>query len=276
LLDDLEDDGRDLVAFADQVVARLREQLISALSTTGRVGADRAPRLTRAARRLAGLDVNRGAAGGYRLQLELALLEGGDGAPLAGRPAREAPIPQPAAQPAKAQSAAAAPPPPAAARDEQTAPAEQPAARTSRPAQAVKVEVAAKPVQSVPATPAPAGDALAELMAAWPQIVERVSRNPADRPLISACRPVEVSGATIVLGFPESQAFMRDIATRKQRKLEEGIGEVLGRAVAVRCVATNVELIPQDVIATSGNGEDLVEQARKIFADDLADVAEVD
>jgi hypothetical protein len=85
-----------------------------------------------------------------------------------------------------------------------------------------------------------------------------------------------VSGATIVLGFPESQAFMRDIATRKQRKLEEGIGEVLGRAVAVRCVATNVELIPQDVIATSGNGEDLVEQARKIFADDLADVAEVD
>jgi hypothetical protein len=105
--------------------------------------------------------------------------------------------------------------------------------------------------------------------------VERVSRNPADRPLISACRPLEVSGATIVLGFPESQAFMRDIATRKQRKLEEGIGEVLGRAVAVRCVATNVELIPQELTAAGGS-EDLVTQARKIFADDLADVAEVD
>ena len=276
LLDDLEGDGRDLVAFADQVVARMREQLISALSTTGRVGADRAPRLTRAARRLAGLDVNRGAAGGYRLQLELALLEGGDGAPVTDRPTREAPIPRPAAQPARAQPAPTEPPPPAAAPAKPPAPAEQPAARPSRPPQAVKVEVESKPVQSVPATPAPAGDALAELIAAWPQIVERVSRNPADRPLISACRPVEVSGATIVLGFPESQAFMRDIATRKQRKLEEGIGEVLGRAVAVRCVATNVELIPQDVIATSDNGEDLVEQARKIFADDLADVAEVE
>ena len=68
---------------------------------------------------------------------------------------------------------------------------------------------------------------------------------------------------------------MRDIATRKQRKLEEGIGEVLGRAVAVRCVATNIELIPQE-LATASGGEDLVTQARKIFADDLADVAEVD
>ena len=264
LLDDLEGDGRDLVAFADQVVARLREQLVSALSTTGRVGPDRAPRLTRAARRLAGLDVNRGAAGGYRLQLELALLEGGDGAPTTDRPTTsvQGPASPPVAQPAPARPAPA-----------QAKPKPEP--------RAVKIESETKPVQSVPAPTAPASAAavdgpLAELIAAWPQIVERVSRNPADRPLISACRPVEVSGATIVLGFPESQAFMRDIATRKQRKLEEGIGEVLGRAVAVRCVATNVELIPQDVIATSKDGEDLVDQARKIFADDLADVAEVD
>jgi hypothetical protein len=137
------------------------------------------------------------------------------------------------------------------------------------------VESEVPPARSVPAPSAPVEAALAELLAAWPQVVERVSRNPADRPLINACRPVEVSGATIVLGFPESQAFMRDIATRKQRKLEEGIGEVLGRAVAVRCVATNVELIPQ-ALTVAGGSEDLVTQARKIFADDLADVAEVD
>jgi hypothetical protein len=272
LLDDLEGDGRDLVAFADQVVARMREQLVSALSTTGRVPADRAPRLTRAARRLAGLDVNRGAAGGYRLQLELALLEGGDGAATTDRQPLAQPAPPPVAQPAVAQPGPTQ-------------------AKPARPPQAVKVEVESKPVESVakpvesvakPAQPerkpaqSDVDGALAELIAAWPQIVERVSRNPADRPLISACRPIEVSGATIVLGFPESQAFMRDIATRKQRKLEEGIGEVLGRAVAVRCVATNVELIAQDVLATATGGEDLVEQARKIFADDLADVAEVD
>ncbi|MDL2335055.1 MAG: DNA polymerase III subunit gamma/tau [Chloroflexota bacterium] len=280
LLDDLEGDGRDLVAFADQVVARMREQLISALSNTSRGGADRAPRLTRAARRLAGLDVNRGAAGGYRLQLELALLEGGDG-PTTDRPARQ-PTNRPLAQPAPAQPAPTQPAQPES--TPERAPAARQAARAPRPPQAVKVEVAAKPVESVPvpveSVPQPVesvpDDALAALIAAWPQIVERVSRNPADRPLINACRPVEVSGATIVLGFPESQAFMRDIATRKQRKLEEGIGEVLGRAVAVRCVATNVELIPQMGLGTAADGDDLVTQARKIFADDLADVAEVD
>ncbi|MEA2678071.1 MAG: polymerase subunit gamma/tau [Chloroflexota bacterium] len=295
LLDDLETDGRDLVAFADQVVARLREQLISALGNS-RLGADRGQRLTRAARRLAGLDVNRGAAGGYRLQLELALLEGGDGA-TADRPMTSQPTTQPVAQPASARPAPIQPAPP------------QPAPRPTRTLQAVKVEAQAGPIesapepaksvtpqvesepeparsvpqvesepvaaQSVPASSTPIDDALAELLAAWPQVVERVSRNPADRPLISACRPVEVSGATIVLGFPESQAFMRDIAQRKQRKLEEGIGEVLGRAVNVRCVATNIELIaPQ--MATAAEPEDLVAAARKIFADDLADVAEVD
>src|SRR5687768_16502565 len=284
LLDDLEADGRDLVAFADQVVARLREQLVSALGNN-RLGPDRAQRLTRAARRLAGLDVNRGAAGGYRLQLELALLEGGDGA-TADRPITTAqqPTTRSVAQPAPAQpdpTHAKPRPEPRAVKVESGPRVVESAAPPAEPV-APPVESESKPVQSVPrpvqSEPSPAApmdDALAELLAAWPQVVERVSRNPADRPLINACRPVEVSGATIVLGFPESQAFMRDIATRKQRKLEEGIGEVLGRAVAVRCVATNIELIPQQVTAPGG-GEDLVAQARKIFADDLADVAEVD
>src|SRR5688500_11675872 len=75
ILDELERDGRDLVAFADQVVARTRELLIGTLSGGAR-SAEEAGRLTRAARRLASLDANKGAAGGYRLQLELALLEG--------------------------------------------------------------------------------------------------------------------------------------------------------------------------------------------------------
>ena len=267
LLDELETDGRDLVAFADQVVSRLREQLIGALSDGAR-SADRGQRLTRAARRLAGLDINRGAAGGYRLQLELALLEGGEGQPT-DRPTTSQWTDRPVAQPV----------PPA------------PPARAKPAPQAIKVEAEAKPVKSeiraeksetkpakseVP-SPAPVDDALAALLAAWPSVVERIGRNPADRPLINACRPVEVSGAIIVLGFPESQAFMRDIAQRKQHKLEEGIGEVLGRLVNVRCVATNIELVqPQTELAAVGGPDDLVEQARRIFADDLADVAEVD
>ena len=290
LLDDLEGDGRDLVAFADQVVARLREQLVSALGNN-RLGADRGQRLTRAARRLAGLDVNRGAAGGYRLQLELALLEGGDGTttdrptttaqqPTTRVAAQHAPVAQPApARPAPTEAKPRPEPRAVKVEPEPAPPGAPPRAVAPPPAEpkapAVESEAPVEAGPSSAASSAPVDAALAELLAAWPQVVERISRNPADRPLISACRPVEVSGATIVLGFPESQAFMRDIATRKQRKLEEGIGEVLGRAVAVRCVATNIELIPQELTAAGGN-EDLVTQARKIFADDLADVAEVD
>src|SRR4051794_39542907 len=120
LLDQLEADGRDLVAFADQVVSRLRELLVESLAQGNR-SAERSARLARAARRLAGLDINRGAAGGYRLQLELALLEPtfmtiqtptqrapADNGPLAladsQRP--QAPRPAPQAPPAPAPKAA--------------------------------------------------------------------------------------------------------------------------------------------------------------------------
>ena len=115
------------------------------------------------------------------------------------------------------------------------------------------------------------------LLAAWPSVVERIGRNPANKPLITACRPVEVRGATIVLGFPESQAFLRDIAERKRAMLEEGIGHVLGRAVAVRCVATNIELV-EPVAALAAAGTATISSPRRgaIFEDDLVDVAEVD
>jgi DNA polymerase-3 subunit gamma/tau len=267
LLDELERDGRDLVAFADQVVARLREQLIAALAGGSRQ-AEHGQRLTRAARRLAGLDINRGAAGGYRLQLELALLEGTDAAPVqaADRPAAQT-VDRPAEMPARP----APTKPPA----KQAIPVRaEPAPVKSEPA---PLESEPAPVKSAAPIPVPMDDALQALLAAWPSVVERISRNPADRPLIAACRPVEVNGATIVLGFPESQAFMRDIAQRKQHKLEEGIGEVLGRPVAVRCVATNVELAqPAAELTAAAGSNDLVAQARRIFEDDLVDVAEVD
>ena len=53
--------------------------------------------------------------------------------------------------------------------------------------------------------------------------------------------------------------------------------DALGRAVAVKCVATNIELVePVAALAATGNGDDLVAQARRIFEDDLVDVTEVD
>jgi hypothetical protein len=88
---------------------------------------------------------------------------------------------------------------------------------------------------------------------------------------------VEVNGATVVLGFPESQAFLRDIAERKRPLLEEGLADVLGRVVAVRVVATNVEVVePAASLSESEGSTDLVAQARRVFGDDVRDVAEVE
>jgi hypothetical protein len=127
---------------------------------------------------------------------------------------------------------------------------------------------------SAPVESVAADDQLEQLRAAWPQVVEHVSRNPANRPLIAACRPVEIRDGRIILGFPESQAFLRDIAERKRSVLEEGLSAVLGRRVAVQCVATNIEMI-EPTPADQGTDE-LVAHARRVFEDDLVDVAEVD
>jgi len=115
---------------------------------------------------------------------------------------------------------------------------------------------------------------LDRLRAAWPEVVAHVARNPANRPLITACRPVEIRDGMVVLGFPEGQAFLRDIAERKRAVLEEGLTVVLGRPVGVRCVATNVSMA--DARAPETADDDLVLQARRVFEGDLADVAEVE
>jgi hypothetical protein len=105
----------------------------------------------------------------------------------------------------------------------------------------------------------------------WPDIVSHVGRNPAVRPLITACRPVEVRDGIVVLGFPENQPFLRDHAERKKAALEEGISAVIGRPVGVRCTATNLEIPEPDLEPA----DDLVAAARRVFGGDLADVDEV-
>ncbi|HUG47541.1 MAG TPA: DNA polymerase III subunit gamma/tau [Candidatus Limnocylindria bacterium] len=260
LLDELERDGRDLVAFAEQVVSRLRERLLESLRQRGGDSAA----LARAARRLAGLDVNRGAAGGYRLQLELSLLEAAERQPADER--------QPANEATSAPVADGSPDPQPARPASRPPPAKGPTAAEG-PRQPPEAAVPAQEPAATPPAPAPAG-ALEQLQAAWPQVVEQIGRNPANRPLIMACRPLEVRDGVVVLGFPESQAFLRDIAERKRTILEEALGGVLGRAVAVHCVATNIEPTPA---SPQGQGSDeLVERARQIFGDDLLEVAEVE
>jgi hypothetical protein len=84
---------------------------------------------------------------------------------------------------------------------------------------------------------------------------------------------VSVEGAFVTLGFPEDKAFLRAVADRRKGVLEEGIGAVLGRAVNVRCVATNLDLVPEP--SPDPEAEFVLAEARRIFGDDASDAGEV-
>ena len=283
VLDGLEERGRDLRSFADQVVDALRGALHAALA--GRPSADAladlgAGPLAGAARRLAAIDPARPGPGGIRLALELALFEPAalGLVPLAVAPAAagERPPVRPSEDAGPAATArprravpAPAPPPPA------VEPAPPPPAVEPAPAPAEETGPAA-PGSPAPATPPPApddGDALAELRRHWPEIVALVSRHPPTKPLIEACRPIAVDGVTVTLGFPESQLFLRDVADRRRGTLEDGLGRVLGRAVTVRCVATNLE--PEPPPASDPESAAVLRAARDVWGDDLVEIPEV-
>lgn len=106
-------------------------------------------------------------------------------------------------------------------------------------------------------------------MDGWSQVVASVS--PATRAIINECRPLSIEGNVVTLGFPEAKGFLKDVAERKAKELDAAVGSFLGRAVNVRCVATNVEIA---AIAPPDSAFVLAE-ARRIFADDIVDVGEV-
>jgi hypothetical protein len=123
---------------------------------------------------------------------------------------------------------------------------------------------------TVGAGPTPDLDRLREL---WPQIVAHISAHPPTRPLIVACRPISVEGTVITLGFPEDQAFLKDVAVRRRPNLESGIAQFLGHPVNVRCVATNLDAVVPGV--ADADAAYLLAEARRIFADDIVDLGEV-
>jgi hypothetical protein len=111
------------------------------------------------------------------------------------------------------------------------------------------------------------------LVERWAEIVEVISKSPAVKPLIVACRPVAVDGAVITLGFPEAQSFFKDVAERRRAVLEDGVGRVLGMPVSVRCVAANVEVAP---LAEDANSTRLLTEFRRIYGDDVVDITDID
>jgi DNA polymerase-3 subunit gamma/tau len=250
VLDRLEAEGRDLAAFADQIVDRLRGLVVASLGGVAG-GPQVAPTvLAEVARRVAGLDANRGAAGGFRFQLELLLLRGLPSAEVgsAGAPAVIAPAARVATRPAPT-------------------PVVRPASTRPEPS------AAPEPVVDVASVPrnAASDDVLGRLRRGWPELVAQISANPANRPLIEAARPVDVRDGFVILGFPEDQAFLRDIAERKKRVLEDALRVVLGADFGVRCVATNVAALEP----APAEAADTIELARRVFGGDLLDAAEI-
>jgi hypothetical protein len=88
--------------------------------------------------------------------------------------------------------------------------------------------------------------------------------------VITECRPLSVEGSVVTLGFPEAKGFLKDVAERKAKELDAAVGGFLGRAVSVRCVATNIE-----VAADPTDAAYVLAEARRIFADDIVDIGEV-
>lgn len=269
LLDRLEERGRDLRVFLDQVVDDLRARLVAGLS--GRPDAG----LVRSARALAAIDPTRLGPGGLRLQLELALLEAAAGDAPASRLARS--MAAPSEPPPPPPPDRAEPPTPPAAREAPRRASPAVPAKPGPPPATPSVEARPPAPNTPPGDGAPAGHGsggdLDRLRHGWLEIVARISSNPATKPLITACRPINVEGNVVTLGFPEEKAFLKDALERRRSNLEDGIGTFLGRPVAVRCVATNLDLappLPDDEAAAH-----ILAEARRIFAEDLAEVPEV-
>ena len=284
LLDGLEERGRELRAFTEQAMERLRLTLLASLgrgTPSGLASVGPGP-LSAVARRLASIDPAHPGPGGLRLQLELTLLAPEMAAPAgvsaavpAGRPVARASAPAPAPAPARpaAPSAPAAGPSVAPVPARPAAPSASPAlsipgARTASPA----VPSASSESSAPPAPRARTGPTLQLLLERWAEIVELISKSPPAKPLIVACRPVAVDGSIVTLGFPEAQSFYKDVAERRRTILEDGVSRVLGMPVSVRCVAANVEIapLPQDPDSTR-----LLTEFKRIYGDDVVDIGDV-
>jgi len=164
--------------------------------------------------------------------------------------------------------------------------AEAPVAMAEKPAKSTKAkpsppEPESAASESVPAPEAastsvqalaPTGD-LATLRDRWSEVVARVSANPPAKPLIVECRPVSVEDNLVTLGFPESKAFLKDLLEKRRAILEESVSAVLGRPVAVRCVATNIDVLPE--LPSDDEAAWILAEARRIFGEEGADPAEV-
>jgi DNA polymerase III subunit gamma/tau len=282
-LDALEERGRDLHVFLDQAVDALRDRMLEDIAANRPVE----PAVVGVARRLAGIDPSRLGSGGLRLQLELALFE-----PVAAStrtatavaaptrpvaPASASTSPSPASPPASAAVAASpASPPPSRPRAATPASPRPPAPADEAPSPATLTTARPPATPSSPRVsvdPPAVGDDLERLRHGWGEVISVIGSSPASRPLILECRPIAVEANVVTLGFPEEKTFLKEALERRRVHLEAGLSRVLGHPVGVRCVATNLELLPP--LPPDVDEARILEEAHRIFGDDVVDAPEI-
>jgi DNA polymerase-3 subunit gamma/tau len=315
VLDALDERGRDLRAFMDQCVDALRLAIVASLGpAAGRAAVPLGDRpsasLAAAARRIVAVDPARVGRGGLRFELELALLAAGTAAATGPVPA-DAPIPRMTGGPAvtggpdprlasrRPSGVEPAPDGTSRARDSGSprpdAPGPTPPPRTRPSGDGALPGPSAPPATlDLPATPraaaprpaptapgdsaaAPRGGAtpidLDAVLAAWPEIVAVIGENPPSKPIIIACAPIAVDDGIVTVAFPEAQGFLRERAEKRREVIERGFDAALGRRVGVRFVTSNV--VPA-MPSEERDAERLLSEARRIFADEIAGIADVE
>ena len=261
ILDELDDRGRDLRAFLEQLVEVVRAGLVGSQrqDRAGSPGRSIADMLV-LARRLGAIDPSRAGIGGLRLQLELALFP----APIAPGAPSSAPAATLSEHPVGLRAEAVV----------REAVESSPDLRLASPTPdpELPLEAQTTSVGQRPAALATETD-LDRLRRRWPEVVARVSAHPPTKPLIAVCLPISVEDGIVTLGFPEDQGFLRDVAERRRSVLEDGIAAVLGRSIGVRCIATNLDRIPAS--PSDAEAAFVLAEARRIFEADEPHADEV-
>jgi DNA polymerase III subunit gamma/tau len=128
---------------------------------------------------------------------------------------------------------------------QEPAPAPPPA-----PARPAVKEAAPKPQ---PAAPAPAAGVpaipLGTVNARWDQVVTAGKKYHPNLPaLLEHCRPVEIQGDMIVLGFKNDVLLSKASDDDRRLGIEKALKEVFGLALTVRCVVSDSEVgLPPDL-----------------------------
>ena len=280
VLDTLEAQGRDLLGFGDQVVSRLREQLVARLAGTSPTERAKARPLAAAARRLTGIDASRAGLGGYRWQLELCLLAAATEERPAAVPSREPVTDRSASSPLRTEpppSPDLAPAPELAVSPRRSR--RRPRAGRRSPRRQRVADPSVAPSSPAAATPRPApsrarlqqASSSTSCAASGPRSSPPSAPTPPIARSSRSRRPVQVrDGRPLAPGLPRGPGVPTG-HPRTQAPRHRGRHRlVLGRAVGVRCVVTNLELV-----AAPDSSDDLVAQARRIFEGELVGVEDI-